>query len=126
MKGKRGLVLTVDDDPKIVSLIQDILEEVGYRVITSTDGSEVLGLLHKHKPDVVILDLLMPKMDGYSVCYRIKSDPKTRGIPVLVLTGVAYELNKELAREAGADAFLSKPFTSVDLTHTVSMLMKRG
>jgi cyclic di-GMP phosphodiesterase len=111
MKGSRQHhVLVVDDDPAIRNLHTDLLSGAGYEVAVASDGDEALARVEARLPDLVLLDLDMPRVSGYEVCRRLKSDPRTRFIPVVILTGALAEQARLQAWELGADDFLSKPF----------------
>ncbi len=105
-------ILVVDDDPNVVNIIIDFLSRTtGYELASASDGFSAGRLITKFHPDLVILDLIMPYMDGFDVCRKIKSDSETLHIMVLVITG--YPEKKEEALECGADDFLKKPFDDI-------------
>jgi len=110
MNTHSGYILVVDDIPDILRLLDATLQFKGYRVVTARDGQEALEKIQKEKPALVIADILMPKMDGFSLLHRIRIDPKTRDLPVVFLsaTYVAQE-DKEFARAIGVTSFLEKP-----------------
>jgi putative two-component system response regulator len=111
MKGSRQHhVLVVDDDPAIRNLHTDLLGGAGYDVTVASDGDEALARVEVRRPDLVLLDLDMPRVSGYEVCRRLKADPRTRFVPVVILTGAMAEQARLLAWELGADDFLTKPF----------------
>jgi putative two-component system response regulator len=102
-------ILVVDDDPVIVGLLRRMLEREGYTVIAAADGLEALERVASHKPDLVLLDVSMPKLSGFEVCRRLKDDEQTALIPVTMLTGLDDSESRRLGIEAGADDFLAKP-----------------
>ncbi len=121
MEPKR--ILVVDDDPLILDLIRFNLEAEGYTVITASDGFDALERARKESPDMLVLDLMLPKMDGYKVCRILKFDEKYKRIPILMLTARAQESDKEMGLETGADAYMTKPFEPDELLTKVSKLL---
>ena len=129
MKGK---ILLVDDDPDILDAITMILESQGYQVVTARDGVEGLANLRAEKPDLMILDLLMPKMDGFAVCKELQ-DPrwvKYRDIPILILTSVREEASRrryelETGLELDVDDYIEKPVSPDILLERVGRLIKK-
>ena len=119
MQKKR--ILVVDDEPNIRLLLIRMLSN-DYTILEATDGQEAIDLARDLKPDLILMDLLMPRMDGYTACSVIKTDPTTRGIPVVMLTAVGFELNKQLAERVGADGYITKPFALSDIIKTISPL----
>ncbi|MCK5242882.1 response regulator [bacterium] len=109
MASKR--IIIVDDDPGIVELFQDILEGKGYEVQTFHRGWEALQAVSRQRPDLMILDIMMPRVNGYEVCQIMKENPKTKQIPVIFLTALSHQEALRLAAEGGADDFLVKPCT---------------
>jgi len=130
---KKAKILIVDDDPDILTAIGAVLEARDYEVVTAPDGEEGLAKLRDEKPDLMILDLLMPKMDGFAVCKELK-DPrraKYSNIPILILTSVKeeasrrrYELETGLAMDV--DDYVEKPIDPYTLLERVQKLLKRG
>ena len=121
--GKR--VLVVDDDRVIQQLLEVNLELEGYEVVaTASDGQEALDKIAKLAPDLVILDIMMPKMDGLEVCRRLKADPKFANIPVVLLSARAQDLDIREGLDIGANAYLTKPFDPVELLEVVGRLLK--
>jgi CheY-like chemotaxis protein len=118
-------VLIVDDDRVIQQLLEVNLELEGYDVVaTASDGQEALEKIAKLKPDIVILDIMMPKMDGMAVCRHLKADPELAHIPVILLSARAQDLDIRDGLEIGANAYLTKPFDPVELLDVVSRLLK--
>jgi len=121
--GKR--VLVVDDDRVIQQLLEVNLELEGYEVVgTASDGREALDKIAKLKPDLVILDIMMPKMDGMAVCRHLKADPETAKIPVILLSARAQDMDIRDGLDIGANAYLTKPFDPVELLDVVGRLLK--
>ena len=103
-------ILVTDDSPTIVAMMKELLESAGYSVVTASDGQEALDKAKKERPDLIILDLMLPKIDGYKVCAILKFDKNYSSIPVIILTARAGESDKELGAEVRADAYVTKPF----------------
>ena len=108
---KNFRILVVDDEGDSVEIMRMILENEGYKVYTASDGHEVLLKASQQKPDLIFLDIRMPNMDGCEVCRRLKSQPETKMIPVIMHTASGSERSSIMACEAGADDFMLKPFT---------------
>ncbi len=117
-------ILIVDDEPNVRLLVSSMLGE-DYIVIEAGDGEEAIDVVLRQKPDLVLMDIMMPKMDGYTACNKIKKDPVSKATPVVMLTAVGYELNKKLAKEMGADGYITKPFISQELLNTVTPLLAK-
>ena len=114
------VILIVEDDPKSLKLTRDILQASGYTTIEATDGKQGVESAKAKKPDLILMDIMMPVMDGYTACHAIKTDEATRKIPVVMLTAMGYELNKELAKSLNADGYITKPFTPQELLGVIS------
>ena len=117
-------VLVVDDEPEIVKLIQKILEQRGHRVTIARDGHEALELVPRDRPDVVVLDLNLPRIDGFEVCRRLKANAATRPIPVVMMTAAYPTLDDAVkGLGLGADEYVVKPFLREVLIHNVERLL---
>ena len=116
-------ILVADDEPNIRSLVSSMLGK-DYVVLEASDGDEAINITRSQKPDLVLMDIMMPKVDGYSACSTIKTDQTTKGISVVMLTAIGYELNKELAQKIGADGYITKPFSLQGLLHTIKQFLK--
>lgn len=111
-------ILVADDEPSIRSLVCSMLDKE-YRVIGAGDGEEAIRMTRAQKPDLILMDIMMPKIDGYIACYTIKSDPALKDIPVVMLTGIGHELNVKLSQQFGADGYLTKPFRLQELMEVI-------
>ncbi|HSB72543.1 MAG TPA: HD domain-containing phosphohydrolase [Candidatus Methylomirabilis sp.] len=120
----RTRILAVDDSPLDLQLLEDQLADEGYIVHTARDGEEALAKVAAEPPDLILLDVIMPKLDGYEVCRRLKSDGRTILIPVVMITSLQATHERIKGIEAGADEFLSKPFNRQELMTRVRSLMK--
>lgn len=120
----RPRVLVADDNPSIAGLLQRLLLAEGYDVETSGDGLETLAKIRNSPPDLILLDLEMPHLDGYEVCRQVKANPATRFIPVLILTGQSQLESKLRAWELGADDFLTKPFQGIEVSARCRSLLR--
>ncbi|MFB9521633.1 MULTISPECIES: response regulator [Streptomyces] len=119
--GAFGRVLVVDDNKAIRQLITVNLELEGFEVVTASDGAECLEIVHRTCPDVITLDVVMPRLDGISTAARLRADPRTSGLPLAIVSACTqYEVESGLA--AGVDAFLAKPFEPAELVRLVRRL----
>jgi len=118
-------ILVIDDDTDIRKLVETILTKAGHKVSLAADGESGLGFAMLKKPDLIILDLNLPKMNGFEVCRRLKKDEATRKIPVIMLTA-AYDEWEDAKKgfELGADEYVIKPFASELLLHNIERLLK--
>ena len=103
-------ILIVDDEPDIIEIIQFMLEANGYECITATDGEEGLKLAKEASPDLIILDIMMPKMNGYKISRLLKFDAKYKDIPIFMLTARSQDSDKAIGEESGANEYITKPF----------------
>jgi two-component system alkaline phosphatase synthesis response regulator PhoP/two-component system response regulator VicR len=108
-------ILAVDDERHIVRLIQVNLERAGYEVVTAYDGREALKKIEEEKPDMVVLDVMMPYMDGFETLKQIRANPQTRNLPVIMLTAKAQDQDVFQGYSQGADIYLTKPFNPMEL-----------
>jgi CheY-like chemotaxis protein len=117
------VILIVEDDPKSMTLTKDLLKISGYETIQAIDGKQGVELAKAAKPDLILMDIMMPKMDGYAACHEIKADPATKNIPIVMLTAVGYDLNRKLAKQYGANGYVTKPFDRQQLIDAISPLL---
>jgi DNA-binding response OmpR family regulator len=118
----RAKVLVADDERQIRDLLSEFLTSEGYEVLLASDGEEATGLAEREYPDVILLDVKMPGIDGIEVCKRLKAEPKTQFIPVIMITG--YVDNKMAAIGAGADDFVNKPIDLVELAVRLKSILR--
>jgi two-component system, OmpR family, alkaline phosphatase synthesis response regulator PhoP len=118
------VILVVEDDPKSMTLTRDLLKISGYSTLQATDGEQGVSVAESTKPDLILMDIMMPKMDGYSACNELKNNPETKNIPVVMLTAVGYDLNKKLAQNVGAQGYITKPFSRQELIDAISPFLQ--
>ena len=121
---KTPVILVVDDNKQNLELLQVYLEDVDCRSIPANDGPQALEIIAKEPPDLILLDVMMPKMSGFEVCRRIKNDPKTSDIPVIMVTALNEFGDIERAIDSGTDDFLSKPVNKLDLLTRIKTMLK--
>ncbi len=117
-------ILIVDDNPQNVELLQAFLESLPVKLVTAVDGIDALAKVAEHNPDLILLDVMMPRMSGFQVCKSLKSDPKTRDIQILMVTALHELGDIERASECGTDDFVSKPVNKVELQTRVKSLLR--
>ena len=115
-------ILAVDDERHIVRLIQVNLERAGFQVVTAYDGPEALKKVEAEKPDLIVLDIMMPRMDGFEVLKRLKAKPETSEIPVIMLTAKAQDADVFRGWSSGVSAYLTKPFNPIELVTFVKRI----
>ena len=115
-------ILIADDEQTVRSLVKRFLSH-NYIVLEANDGAVAVDIARTQKPDLILMDIMMPRVDGYTACHQIKKDEATRTIPVVMLTGVGHELNKKLSWEVGAEGYITKPFVLQDLVGVISPLL---
>jgi CheY-like chemotaxis protein len=122
--GGPARILIVDDEIQNLELMEAMLTSAGYEVFLAQEGEEALRLARERRPDLILLDLMMPGLSGFEVCARVKTDPQTGGIPVLFVTALNQISDKERAMAAGGDDFLTKPFQRTELLTRVEALLR--
>ena len=120
----QSTVLLVDDNTQNLELLQAFLESLPVKLVTAFDGVDALEKVAEHKPDLILLDVMMPRMSGFQVCKRLKSDPKTRDIQILMVTALNELGDIEQANECGTDDFVSKPVNKLELLTRVKSLLR--
>jgi len=118
-------ILIVDDDKEICEAIERVLAEEGYKVFKAYNGKEALQEVNEKIPDLIILDILMPKLNGYAVCRKIRQNDLIKNIPVLMVTGVSSKTGKMEGYDAGADDYITKPFNNKELLARIETLLNR-
>ena len=119
------VILAADDDPDIRELVTFRLERSGYTVLQAADGEEALALALEHTPDLAVLDVMMPKMDGFEVVRRLRAEEATKRMPIIMLTARAQDSDVEEGLESGADDYLRKPFSPQELRARVQSILGR-
>jgi len=121
---RQPVILVVDDNQENRELLQAYLEDVDCLTVPANDGLEALDIIKKDPPDLVLLDVMMPKMSGFEVCKRIKNDPKTTDIPVIMVTALTEFGDIERGIDSGTDDFLSKPVNKLELLTRIKTMLK--
>jgi len=115
-------VLIVDDEPNVRRLSRTILSKK-FDVVEAEDGKQAIEIANAEKPDVILMDMMMPKVDGLTACYAIKKDPGTKLIPVIMVTAIGFELNIKLSQQMGATGYVTKPFAPKDLLDKIQQVL---
>src|SRR5215475_4964238 len=123
MPAKKTTILTADDDPQLLRLVTRNLQLEGYDVIAASDGQQALTEIEQQVPDLVLLDVMMPKMDGFTVCYRVR---EFSSVPIIIVTARGQDQDKVRGLDLGADDYLIKPFSVDELLARVRALIRRG
>ena len=118
---KKLTILVADDEISIRTLVTQCFPD--YFVVEAEDGAKALDLARSCQPDLIFLDIMMPKVDGYMALHNIKADALTNEIPIVMLTGLSFNMNAKLSQNLGADAYITKPFTVQEITDTVDRLL---
>jgi DNA-binding response OmpR family regulator len=119
-------ILVVDDEPEAVELLEFNLKQAGYVVSTAGDGAEALKRARTQTPDMIVLDVMLPEMDGFEICKSLRLDSSTAKIPIIMLTAKAAEIDRVLGLELGADDYLTKPFSPRELLLRIKKILARG
>jgi two-component system alkaline phosphatase synthesis response regulator PhoP len=119
-------ILVVDDDKQIVRLVQSYLEQAGYAVLTAPDGAAALRIIRTERPDLVVLDLMLPDQDGWAVTRTVRSDANQAGLPIIMVTARVEDTDKIVGLELGADDYIAKPFNPRELVARVRAVLRRG
>ena len=124
MGDSKPRILIVDDEPDLVAVLRLGLQMEGFEVLEAGDGEEGLRKAQQEKPDLVVLDLMLPRMDGYQVCRTLKFDARFKTLPIFILSARPGEKDKRLALEMGADVFIGKPYDLKDLVKRIRQRLK--
>lgn len=119
-------VLIVDDEPNIVMSLEFLLKKQGYDVRVASDGDKAISAIEENVPDLVLLDLMMPKRDGFDVCQKIRSNPEWNSVRIVMLTAKGRDVEKEKGLALGADDYITKPFSTREVISRVAELLGKG
>ncbi|MBN1164056.1 MAG: response regulator [Candidatus Krumholzibacteriota bacterium] len=120
---KKGKVLVVDDEVNITQILEFSIGAEGYEVVTALNGEDAIEKARREQPDLIILDVMMPKIDGYEACRILKANPLTKNIPVVLLTAKGRDIDKRLGYEVGATDYIVKPFSPNKLVDRIHQLL---
>ena len=116
-------ILIVDDEPSIVVPVQFLMQQQGYHVLVAEDGHDALDMIYKYQPDLVLLDIMLPGIDGYEVCEIVRLNPKLRHVKIIFLTAKGREVEIAKGLALGADAYITKPFSNAELVAKVKTVL---
>lgn len=119
-------IVVVEDDPDILQLLTYTLQSAGYKIIGSQDGYEALSAVRTHHPDLVVLDLMLPSLDGFEVCKELKRNSDTKSIPIIILTAKGEEIDRIIGLELGAEDYVVKPFSPREFLLRVRAILRRS
>ena len=119
----KGRILVVDDEIYIVHILDFSLGMEGYEVVTALDGEQALEKARSEKPDLIVLDIMMPKLDGYETCKRLKADAETKDVPVILLSAKGRNVDQKVGFEVGADDYITKPFSPRKLVDRINAIL---
>ncbi|MFP4647977.1 MAG: response regulator transcription factor [Halorhodospira sp.] len=119
-------ILIVDDETNIVLSLEFLMKQAGYRVRTAEDGEQALQALEEQLPDLVLLDVMMPRKDGFEVCQQIRQNPDWADLPVIMLTAKGRDVEREKGLAMGADDYITKPFSTQEVVETVQSILNSG
>jgi|SRR5215831_8933105 len=122
----KARILVVDDEPDLIAVLRMGLQMEGFEVLEAADGAAGLERAHAEKPDLIVLDLMLPKMDGYQVCRTLKFDSRFKNMPIFILSARPGEQDRRLALEMGADDFIRKPYDLKELVGKIRARLKLG
>jgi len=122
----KGRILVVDDEIYIVHILDFSLGMEGYEVLTALDGEQALEKARAEKPDLIVLDIMMPKLDGYETCKRLKADADTKDVPVILLSAKGRNVDQKVGFEVGADDYITKPFSPRKLVERINAILGHG
>jgi DNA-binding response OmpR family regulator len=116
-------ILIADDEPNIVLALELLMKREGYEIRSVSDGESAIEAAKSFRPDLVLLDVMMPRMDGYEVCQRLRADPETKGVVIVMLTAKGREVEREKGMALGADLYITKPFSTRDVVRSVKEVL---
>jgi DNA-binding response OmpR family regulator len=119
-------VLIIDDEPNIITSLEFLMKKEGYEVCVAEDGEEALRTIEQHPPDLVLLDVMMPNLDGFGLLEKIRSNSTLKDVRVILLTAKGRDVEREKGLALGADEYITKPFSTRELTRTVQQLLERA
>lgn len=122
----KGKILVVDDEIYIVHILDFSLGMEGYEVLTALDGEQALEKARAEHPDLIVLDIMMPKLDGYETCKMLKADDRTKDIPVILLSAKGRNVDQKVGFEVGADDYITKPFSPRKLVERINAILGQG
>lgn len=122
----KAKILVVDDEPEALELVEFNLKKAGYDVLSASDGAEALNKARSALPSLIVLDVMLPELDGLEVCKTLRRDPATAAIPIIMLTAKAAEIDRVLGLELGSDDYLTKPFSPRELVLRIKKILERG
>ena len=117
-------ILVIEDDPPNLRLIKYTLQADGYQVLTAANGLEGIKKAQEEEPDLIVLDIKLPGIDGYEVCHRLRADPKTARLPILMLSGKAREIDRDTGLKVGADDYITKPWQKGELVTKIAAMLE--
>lgn len=116
-------ILIVDDEPNLVLALELLMKKQGYEIETADDGEKAVEAVERFRPDLILLDVMMPKVDGYEVCQRIRANPAHRGVTIVMLTAKGREVEREKGLALGADLYITKPFSTREVVRQVKEIL---
>jgi DNA-binding response OmpR family regulator len=123
--GSEITILLIEDEPNLLKLTSTMLGKQGFNIIQANNGAKGVDMAKKKGPDLVVTDLIMPKKNGFEVCRELRKDKRTANTPIIILTAMGDDFNKQTGFEAGADDYLTKPFNINELTARIKSLLRR-
>ena len=119
----KGKILVVDDEVYLLQILDFSLGAEGYDVVTAEDGEQAINKAKSEQPDLIVLDIMMPKVDGYEACRKLKQDPSMKDVPVILLTAKGRDIDRKLGLEVGADDYITKPFSPNKLLEKIGSFL---
>ena len=122
---KQPTVLVVDDEPFICRSLSFVLRKGNYHVVEARNGEEALAAIRQHRPELVFMDVMMPKISGFEVCTQVKADPELKHVKIILLTAKGQDCDREVGLQAGADAYMTKPFSPTKILERAREILAR-